>query len=162
VTLPLVCPACGTGGEASARFCPRCGSPLVVAPEGVPVEPEDPAHVRARKVHPPYAEGELVRVARAANQPEAELISGLLLEAGVPSLSRRAGGFDVPDFLAAGPRDVLVPESGVQTAREVLLQADLAPTVSDRSGPRPLVIAAVVAIGGAATALVAWLASQGG
>jgi hypothetical protein len=122
VTLPLVCPACGTGGEASARFCPRCGSPLVVAPEGVPVEPEDPAHVRARKVHPPYAEGELVRVARAANQPEAELISGLLLEAGVPSLSRRAGGFDVPDFLAAGPRDVLVPAGGAEVAREVLGQ----------------------------------------
>ena len=61
-----------------------------------------------------------MRVARAANQPEAELIAGLLLEAGVPSLSRRAGGFDVPDFLAAGPRDVLVPAGGADVAREVL------------------------------------------
>jgi hypothetical protein len=81
----------------------------------------------------------------------------------VPSVLRRTAGFDVPDFLAAGPRDVLVPEAGAETAREVLLQADLAPTVSSgRSGPRPLVLAAAVVIGGAATALIAWLASQGG
>ena len=29
-------------------------------------------------------------------------------------------------MLAAGPRDVLVPESGFEAAREVLLQADVA------------------------------------
>ena len=34
-------------------------------------------------------------------------------------------GFDVPDMLAAGPRDVLVPESGVEAARDVLLQSDI-------------------------------------
>ena len=33
---------------------------------------------------------------------------------------RRSRGFDVPDFLAAGPRDVLVPASGAQAAREAL------------------------------------------
>jgi len=33
---------------------------------------------------------------------------------------RRSGGFDVPDFLAAGPRDILVPESGAEAAREAL------------------------------------------
>jgi hypothetical protein len=33
---------------------------------------------------------------------------------------RRSGGFDVPDFLAAGPRDVLVPQSGALAAREAL------------------------------------------
>ena len=37
-----------------------------------------------------------MRVATAQNQPEAELIQGLLLEAGIPSLVRRSGGFDVP------------------------------------------------------------------
>jgi hypothetical protein len=79
----------------------------------------------------------------------------------VPSVLRRSAGFDVPDYLAAGPRDVLVPEAGVETAREVLLQSDLAPTTGERSGPRPLVLAAVVVLGGAGTALVAWLASQG-
>ena len=71
-------------------------------------------------MHPPYAEGELVRVAAARHQAEAEMLQNLLLDAGVPSLVRRSGGFDVPDFLAAGPRDVLVPRGGEATAREVL------------------------------------------
>ena len=122
MSAPLVCPACGTGGGLSERFCPRCGSPFVHAPGVSRRSPprEDEARVRARKVHPPYAEGEPVRVATAQNQPEAELIQGLLLEAGVPSLVRRSGGFDVPDFLAAGPRDILVPARGEAAAREVL------------------------------------------
>ena len=33
---------------------------------------------------------------------------------------KRSGGFDVPDFLAAGPRDVLVASGRAQQAREVL------------------------------------------
>jgi hypothetical protein len=119
--------------------------------------PLSDAHGRARKIDPAFTEGELVRVAGGRNQAEAELIQGLLLEWGVPSVLRRTAGFDVPDFLAAGPRDVLVPEAGAETAREVLLQADLAPTTGDRSGPRPLVLAAVIGLGGAAAALVAWL-----
>src|SRR5882762_11031581 len=87
------------------------------------------AHERARKIKPQYAEGALVRIAGARNQAEAEFIQGLLLEEGVPSLLRRTAGFDVPDFLAAGPRDVLVPQAGLDTAREVLLEAEL---ISDR------------------------------
>lgn len=75
---------------------------------------------KARKIKPQYSEGELVKVAYVNNQPEAELIEALLLEEGIPSMSRRSGGFDVPDFLAAGPRDILVPESGAQAAREAL------------------------------------------
>jgi hypothetical protein len=75
---------------------------------------------KARKIKPQYSEGQLVKVAYANNQPEAELIEALLLEEGIPSMSRRAGGFDVPDFLAAGPRDILVPESGAEAAREAL------------------------------------------
>jgi hypothetical protein len=135
--------------------------PLVRA-GGEPLEdPLNEAHGRARKIDPTLTEGELVRVAGGRNQAEAELIQGLLLEWGVPSVLRRTAGFDVPDFLAAGPRDVLVPESGAETAREVLLQADLAPTTGESSGPRPLVLAAVIVLGGLATALVAWLASGG-
>jgi hypothetical protein len=88
---------------------------------------------RARKIKPQLAEGQLVRVAGARNQAEAEFIQGLLLEEGVPSMLKRSAGFDVPDFLAAGPRDILVPQSGLATAREVLLEADLlAPA---RAGP---------------------------
>ena len=135
----------------------------LVHPEGEPLEaPLSDAHGRARKINPEFTEGDLVRVAGGRNQAEAELIQGLLLEWGVPSVLRRTAGFDVPDFLAAGPRDVLVPESAAETANEVLLQADLAPTTGDSRGPRPLVLAAVVVLGGAGTALVAWLASQGG
>jgi hypothetical protein len=94
----------------------------VLAPglAGTPSPREGDAAARARKIHPPYAEGEPVRVATAQNQPEAELVQGLLLEAGIPSLARRSGGFDVPDFLAAGPRDVLVPRGGEAAARELL------------------------------------------
>jgi hypothetical protein len=119
---PLVCPGCGTGGAASERFCPRCGSPFVLVPglAGRPSPRDSEAVARARKIHPPYADGEPVRVATAQNQPEAELLQGLLLEAGIPSLVRRAGGFDVPDFLAAGPREVLVPRGGEAAAQELL------------------------------------------
>ncbi len=91
---------------------------------------------RLRKIKPQLAEGRLVRVAGARNQAEAEFIQAMLLEEGVPSLLRRTAGFDVPDFLAAGPRDVLVPESGVATAREVLLEADLI-----SADPRPATVA---------------------
>jgi hypothetical protein len=126
---------------------------------GEPLDaPLSDAHGRARKINPVFTEGELVRVAGGRNQSEAEFIQGLLLEWGVPSVLRRTAGFDVPDFLAAGPRDVLVPEAGAETAREVLLQADLAPsTTGERTGPRPLVLAAVIALGGGAAALLAWL-----
>jgi len=117
---PLVCPSCATPHPADERFCSRCGMPLTYAGRGDIDMPVSAAHARARKIKPQYSEGELVRVAAARNQAEAELIQGLLLEEGIPSLVRRSGGFDVPDFLAAGPRDVLVPASGAQAARDVL------------------------------------------
>jgi hypothetical protein len=44
----------------------------------------------------------------------------LLKDVGIPSLIQRAPGFDAPDFLAAGPRDVLVPESLLEEAKRVL------------------------------------------
>jgi hypothetical protein len=120
----LVCPACGTEHAEDERFCGRCGVPLVV--EGGPQEAvTDERHERMRKVKPQYSEGELVRVVGARHLAEAEFIQNLLLEEGVPSMVRRARGFDVPEMLAAGQRDVLVPQSGLGTAREVLLQAEI-------------------------------------
>jgi hypothetical protein len=154
---PLVCPSCAATYPRSERFCPRCRLPLTEQPaEAEP--PISERHERARKVKPQLAEGELVRVAGARNQAEAEFIQGLLLEEGVPSILRRTAGFDVPDFLAAGPRDVLVPESGVLTAREVLLEAELIPAdgASVRVvAPLPLLagILGLLAVG----ALVVWL-----
>jgi len=62
----------------------------------------------------------LVKVAYARNLAEAELIQGLLRQEDIPSMVQRNGGFDVPDFLAAGPRDILVPESQAERARELL------------------------------------------
>lgn len=120
--------------------------------------PASEARVRARKINPEYTEGPLMRVAGGRNQAEAELIQNLLLEEGVPSILRRAAGFDVPDFLAAGPRDVLVPQAGVETAREILLEADLAPS-EGAVGPRIGWLLAAIAGGGALTALIAYLLS---
>src|SRR3954452_8830514 len=125
---PLACPSCALRYSLDERFCSRCGMPLVHVGAETIEAPLSDAHGRARKIDPAFTEGELVRVAGGRNQAEAELIQGLLLEWGVPSILRRSAGFDVPDFLAAGPRDVLVPAAGAETAREVLLEADMAPT----------------------------------
>lgn len=64
--------------------------------------------------------GKLIKVAFASNQAEGEMIQGLLSEHGIPSMLKREAGFDVPDFLAAGPRQVMVAEELVEQAREVL------------------------------------------
>jgi len=61
-----------------------------------------------------------VKVAAAPDETVALLMDGVLKDAGIPSLIQRAPGFDAPDFLAAGPRDVLVPDSSVGEARRVL------------------------------------------
>ena len=117
--------------------------PLVSGDEPRPVTDEIE---RARKVVPSYAEGELVKVAYAHNQPEAEMIAGLLLEAGVPSVVRRARGFDVPDFLAAGPRDILVAAGGVEAAREALGD-DLPPQATVTPSLRGVALAMLVIAG---------------
>jgi hypothetical protein len=121
-------------------------------------EPLSDAHERARKIDPRYTEGELVRVAGGRNQAEAELIQGMLLEEGVPSILRRTAGFDVPDFLAAGPRDVLVPEAGAEAARELLHDARLGPPAAAAAvRPNPIKLVVAIALGGAGAALIAWL-----
>jgi hypothetical protein len=123
--------------------------------------PLSEAHGRARKINPVYTEGELVRVAGGRNQAEAEFIQGLLLEEGVPSILRRTAGFDVPDFLAAGPRDVMVPDSGAAVARELLTGTGLEPTGTAAAPPNPLLLVTAIVAGGALAALVAWLLLQG-
>ena len=90
-------------------------------------------------------------MAAAANLAEAEFIQSLLLEEGVPSLLRRSAGSDVPDLLAAGRRDVVVPASGAAVAREVLLEADvIVPGQAQgyRAEPRRLMAGLVVALAG--------------
>ncbi|HEY5429841.1 MAG TPA: hypothetical protein VIK04_12045 [Solirubrobacteraceae bacterium] len=153
----LVCPGCGVRFGADARFCPDCKLPLVLADAAPPERSE--RHERARKVKPQLAEGELVKVAWARNQSEGEFIQGLLLEEGVPSMLRRSAGFDVPDFLAAGPRDVMIPISGVDAAREILLQTELIgdEPVGRVVSPGRLLTGLLLAL--AFGALVVWLVS---
>ncbi|MGB0614099.1 MAG: hypothetical protein ACPGN4_08135, partial [Miltoncostaeaceae bacterium] len=50
----------------------------------------------------------------------AEMIQGILADAGIPAYVRRMAGFDVPDFLAGGPRDVMVPEGRALEAHAVI------------------------------------------
>jgi hypothetical protein len=159
-TPDLVCPGCGAHADLDRRFCPACGLPLVLQPPPRGVRVSE-ARILARKIKPQLAEGELVRVAWARNQSEAEFIQGLLIEEGVPSVLRRSAGFDVPDMLAAGPRDILVAHSGMATALEVLLQAeviDAEPSAAPAAVPGRLLAGLLVAL--AVGALVIWLLAQ--
>ncbi len=154
----LLCPACAASHSSGERFCRTCGVPLVLDDQGQ----RDPSarHQRARKIKPQLSEGRLVRVAGARNQVEGEFIQSMLLEEGVPSLLRRSAGFDVPDFLAAGPRDVMVPQSGAGVAREILLQAELVgPTAGGRL-VTPLRLLAGMAVALAVGVLVVWVGLQ--
>jgi hypothetical protein len=156
----LVCPSCGERRPGDERFCPACGMPLVQP--GSPAEEQvGAAHERARKIKRQYSEGALVRVAGARHQAEAELVQGLLLEEGIPSMLRRSRGFDVPDMLAAGPRDVMVPASGAPAAREVLLAAELVgPEQAPGAVERPLRLLAGLVAAVALVAIIAWIGTE--
>lgn len=91
-----------------------------------------------------YCNGPLRRVTTAKNQAEAEMIQGLLRAEGIPCVVKRSIGVDVPDFLAAGWRDLMVPESGLAAARDQLqLPADPDPI----SGPSPIKLALAILAG---------------
>jgi hypothetical protein len=66
--------------------------------------------------------GDLVKVAFARNQAEAEMLQGLLSEAGIPSVLKRSFGFDNPDFLSSGPRDVMVNAGDAQRSKDLLAE----------------------------------------
>jgi hypothetical protein len=121
---PLSCPRCAETFPLSERFCLNCGMPLVYSGRGGE-QPITETHERARKVRPQLSRGEPVKVGFARNQAEAEMIQGMLLEEGIPSMLKRTRGFDVPDYLAGGPRDILVPETGAEEARRVLQGTEL-------------------------------------
>jgi hypothetical protein len=94
-----------------------------------------PPPSQPRRINADYAHGDLVKVARTQNQAEAEFVEALLAELGIPSMLRRSPGADLPDYLAAGPRDVLVPESGAQAAREALAWKDAERADGRRDAP---------------------------
>ncbi|CAA9499186.1 MAG: hypothetical protein AVDCRST_MAG67-1738 [uncultured Solirubrobacteraceae bacterium] len=156
----LVCPNCAEPHPPDERFCRSCNMPLVISGAEALEQPVSARHERARKIDPRYIEGDLVRVAGAMNQAEAEFVQGLLLEEGIPSTLRRTRGFDVPDMLAAGPRDVMVPAAGRDAARDVLLEAEIVRDEPPGDEPAPwrvlAVLLAVLAVG----ALVVWLGTE--
>jgi hypothetical protein len=160
VNEPLVCPSCATTHPLNERFCPACGMPLVYSGRTGVDEPVTEAHARARKIKPQFTEGELVRVVSAHHQAEAEMVQGILLEEGIPSMTRRSAGFDVPDMLAAGRRDILVPASGAQSAREILLQADLLGTEPGPAVERPARLLAALLGVALLVAVIAWLGTE--
>jgi hypothetical protein len=85
--------------------------------------------------------GDLVKVAFARNQVEGEMLQGLLTEAGITSILKRSMGFDNPDFLPSGPRDVMVNAGTAERARQVLadvLIEDEADEVAELEGERRL------------------------
>lgn len=158
---PLACPTCARKFSLDERFCPDCEMPLVYVGQGEQ-EPITAAHEKARKVKPQYTSGEPVKVAFAQNLAEAQLIQGILLEEGIPSFERRTRGFDVPDFLAAGPRDILVPAAAVDAAHEMLHSTPAgdvgaAPDAGTASGPNPIAFALALILAVACGAIVVWV-----
>ncbi|HEX6711977.1 MAG TPA: hypothetical protein VF066_01285 [Thermoleophilaceae bacterium] len=117
---------------------------------------------RAAKIDRRYAQGELVRVAYTNNQAESDLLQNMLLEEGIPSIVKRTRGFDVPDFLAAGPRDIFVPQSGAAVAREFLHEVWEGEIVEpqERSVISTWILLAVL-VGGLIASLIAWLLAGG-
>jgi hypothetical protein len=113
----------------------------------------------------------LVKVAFARNQAEAEMLQGLLSEAGIPSVLKRSFGFDNPDFLFSGPRDVMVNAGDAQRAKDLLAETmiederdEVAELEDERrlargegAGPSPGRLAFWILAVGAAGFLLLWL-----
>lgn len=134
------CPFCGNEFEIGAAACPTCDLPLLDA-DPVPAGVIAVGHA----ISSDYATGGLRCVTVAANQVEAEMLEDMLRSEGIPVIVRRSMGSDVPDFLAAGRRDILVPESGVETARALLHVPE--PTAGVSAAPSPLALAAAMLAG---------------
>ena len=157
---PLACPTCARKFPLTERFCPDCEMPLVYVGRGEQ-EPITEAHEKARKVKPEYTGGEPVKVGFAQNLAEAQMIQGILLDQGIPSFERRSRGFDVPDFLAAGPRDILVPGAAAEVARALLADTGEHPLggEAESEGERPLRLLIGILVALAAGAALVWVAS---
>jgi Putative prokaryotic signal transducing protein len=118
--------------------------------------------------------GDLIKVAFARNQAEAEMLQGLLSEAGIPSVLKRSFGFDNPDFLSSGPRDVMVNAGDAQRAKNLLAETmiedegdEIAELEDERrlagsggDGPSPGALAFWILIVAAGGFLLLWLLYQ--
>jgi hypothetical protein len=106
--------ALGDLGEQAAE----AGAALARALTEPSAVPDSPQSATAAPVGDVQPDG-TVRVAVAANQAEAELLQGVLTDAGIPSNWRRTGG-DLPELLAAGYREIYVPEAAAGEAQALL------------------------------------------
>ena len=106
--------ALGDLGEQAAE----AGAALARALTEPSAVPDSPRSATAGPVGDLQPDG-TVRVAVAANQSEAELLQGVLADAGIPSNWRRTGG-DLPELLAAGYREIYVPEAAAGEAQALL------------------------------------------
>lgn len=104
----------------------------------------------SRRPRPEFTRGPLRCVVVALNQAEADMLEDMLASEGIPSVVRRIGRADVPDFLAAGRRELLVPESALTAARELLRLEDVS---GDYEPTSPLALGAAVLAGLALIAL---------
>jgi hypothetical protein len=61
-----------------------------------------------------------------SGEQEAELVCGLLRSAGIECAYRDTEAIDTPmeDFIADGPREILVHDSDLETARTLLADAE--------------------------------------
>jgi hypothetical protein len=57
-----------------------------------------------------------------SDEPEADIVCGLLRSAGIDCAYRDTEAIDSPieDFIAAGPREILVRETDLDAARELI------------------------------------------
>lgn len=144
------CPFCGAEFELGASACPSCDLPLLTEDVEAPSSGRGVTVTAAPR--PEFATGSLRRVAIASNQAEAEMVESLLRSEGIPCIVQRNPGADVPDFLAAGRRDILVPEGGLAAARD-LLRIEVGDAPAGDVAPSPLLLALAVIAGAFALAL---------
>lgn len=90
----------------------------------------------------------------AINQAEADMLEDMLRSEGIPCITRTIGNPTPPEFLAVGRREVLVPESALPAARD-LLRIET-PLIDDPPTP-PLALVATILVGLFAVALCASL-----
>ena len=100
-----------------------------------------------------------MRVAGGRNQAEAELIQGMLLEEGVPSMLRRSAGLRRARLPRRRARATCwCPSPAPRSRASCCTCAGLAPPAGHgQRRPNPLVLFAVILGGGGLVALVAWL-----
>ena len=104
---------------ADERFCEDCGLPLVRAGVRAAAEVRARASAPARSARATPRARSCAPRGRATRRRRSSSRACCSRRASRRSRAARAAS-TCPDFLAAGPRDILVPSSGLEAAREIL------------------------------------------